>query len=100
MFRLFKQEDKRLETRIYFCACCSFEHQLIFNHTHDEYDNDLTLYVHLDHRPFFTRVKQAIKHIFGYKSRFGTYDEFIFTKENLVDLKEFINKIDLEKYNM
>jgi hypothetical protein len=39
---------------------------------------------------FFVRVKYALKYIFGYKSRFGAFDEFIFKPEDLTKLKEYL----------
>lgn len=46
--------------------------------------------VHLVNYGFFARVKYALKYIFGYKSRFGAFDEFIFKPEDLKKLKEYL----------
>jgi hypothetical protein len=60
---------------------------------HFWYDDELQqVYteVHLVKYGFFARVKYALKYIFGYKSRFGAFDEFIFKPEDLKKLKEYL----------
>lgn len=59
------------------------EHQLIF-----EYDGEeIISYVQLKpHKNFFHRLWVAIKHIFGYSSRYGTVDEYEITVEQAQQL--------------
>jgi hypothetical protein len=33
----------------------------------------------------------GLKYAFGFKSRFGAWDEFLFTKEEETELKNFLN---------
>ena len=64
-----------MEEQLIICECHNPEHQMIF-----EYDNDLNcVYVeyHLSPMPFFKRLLHGIKYIFGYRSKFGDFDEII-----------------------
>lgn len=64
------------------CDCNSSEHQmLIFYDTSDE-DKEAYLHIHLAKKSFVERVKHAFKYIFGYKSRFGAWDEFILNPDD------------------
>lgn len=61
------------------CDCSSLEHQMLL--WWDEEDKSLYAYVHLTtNRNFFQRLWYGIKYAFGYKSRFGPWDEFIFSE--------------------
>ena len=80
------------ETEIFVCDCHSFEHQVKF--MYDEEDRELYLYVHLNnHDGFWKRLVTGIKYIFGYSSRFGEWDQFIFQEKDEVKLREFLNEI-------
>jgi len=80
-----------MEDKLFFiCDCHSFEHQLIFWWC----EEDKVLYVHthlITYRGFFKRLWVALKYAFRYKSRFGAWDELIFTEESLKKLQEFLN---------
>ena len=79
---------------IYRCECSSSEH--FFTITIDEDDpNDKFVYVlvHLKHKPVLHRIWTAIKYIFGYKSRFGSFEEIIIKKEDKQRLLETFNKL-------
>lgn len=80
-----------MDRKIFICKCHSLEHQVTF--WYDEEDKELYLEVHLTNKRFFSRVKSAFKYIFGYKSRFGDWDEFLFKDEDLVKLKEYLNQL-------
>lgn len=90
-----------MSERIYFeCHCQSPEHTLHF--WMDE-DNPplLNAYVFLNADPWWKRIWQGIKHVFGYKCRYGHFDEFIF---NPKDCDRFIEMLQqykraYEKYN-
>lgn len=73
------------------CACHSFNHQVIFWWE----EEDKFLYAHFQlysNDGFFKRLWYGLKFAFGYTSRFGAWDEFIFDDRNLKELKEFLNK--------
>jgi hypothetical protein len=87
-------------TEILICDCHSTDHQIVIIFSEDEFDNGQKypmcyLHVHLNKRPFWERVKYGIKYIFGYKSKYGAFDEFIFNPEDaykLENLVEYLKK--------
>lgn len=61
---------------IIICECFTPEHQIIF--FYDEESNELTARIHLKtYKNVFKRLYTAIRYVFGYKSRFGEWDNFI-----------------------
>ena len=67
------------------CDCSSREHQIII-----EYDNEDNLtycHVHLVKHGFWRRLKAGLKYIFGYKCRYGQWDEFILKPEHANQLR-------------
>ena len=82
-------------TEIFICECHSLEHQAKF--FYDGEDNRLYVYVHLARHGFWKRLVAGIKYIFGYSSRFGEWDQFIFKEEDEGKLREFLNQIKREK---
>ena len=74
----------------YVCSCGSLEH-LIQLKMFDCDPNELYLSVHLViYNSFFKRIWVSLKYIFGYKCRYGHFDEFIFRKQDVVGLKNFL----------
>lgn len=72
-------------SRILICDCNSSEHQIIFNY--DSEDNIVYCNIHLVKKGFLKRLLIGIKYIFGHKSRFGEWDEFILKPEHSKELK-------------
>ena len=62
------------KTEFFDCACFTDEHLIIF-HYDPEY-GDLYASVHLCKMPFFHRLWAAIKHVFGYKCKYGCFDSW------------------------
>jgi hypothetical protein len=54
-------------------------------------------HIHLTKRPFWERVKYGIKYIFGYKSNYGAFDEFIFNPKDADKLQDLVNYLNREK---
>lgn len=77
------------EDKIYIeCSCGSPEHLLKF-----ERDEDYVyVFVLLTTDGFFKRVWVALKYIFGYKCRYGHFDEILLSKDSVRHLSEFLNK--------
>ena len=69
-----------MKNELIICSCSNAEHQLIFRKL--EEDDEVYIDVHLVKIPFFQRVKYGIKYIFGYKSRYGAFDEIIIDKRH------------------
>lgn len=72
---------------IFICSCHNTEHQLIFS-----YDEDGIVYVttHLTSKSFWKRIINGIKYIFGHKSKYGHFDEFIFNPEDINKLENIL----------
>lgn len=82
-----------MEEKILICDCSSTEHQIILRY--DEDDNECYASIHLTNlRGFFSRLKYGLKYIFGYKCRYGAWDEFIFKKEHIGKLRELADLIE------
>ena len=77
------------------CACYSIEHAYIITFDKD-FDNENMVYInpHLTDGGFWHRLKYAFKYLFGWKSRYGCFDEIIINKTNYQPLKHIINYIE------
>ena len=71
------------------CACYSSEHTLRF--IYDQEENELYTEVHLNSYGFVKRLLIAIKYIFGYQSKYGSFDCFIM---NPKDRKKLIKILE------
>lgn len=87
---------------IIICDCKSTEHQMIFLYE-EEYDekNNMTYpicyaHIHLNNLSFFKRLKYGIKYIFGHKSIYGAFDEFIFDKDDAYKIQKLANYLKSE----
>lgn len=76
---------------ILICECNSLEHQ--FAIWYDEEDNILYIEPHLNRKPLITRIKYAIRYIFGHQSNYGAFDEFIINKDDVEKLIQYLNKL-------
>jgi len=77
------------DRKILICECHSLEHQVSFWYEQD----DGTLYVetHLvTHRNFFKRLWVGLKYAFGYKSRFGEWDEILLDPNSQKELYQWL----------
>ena len=72
---------------ILLCSCHSTDHQLIVLYEQEEDFPLVYFHIHLNKRPFWERLKYGIKYIFGYKCRYGAFDEFIFNPDDANKLK-------------
>lgn len=89
---------------IIICQCNSTEHQMVLLYE-EEYNDVLNktfpvcyAHVHLNKRNFWYRLIYGVKYIFGYKSRYGAFDEFIFNPDDAYKIQRLANylKEDLE----
>jgi hypothetical protein len=78
--------------QIMICECSSVEHQIVFSKFED--DDFVYCMIHLKKLSFFKRLIHGIKYIFGYKCRYGDFEEFMLGKKNINKLKEIINLIE------
>ncbi len=74
------------------CSCYSPEHRLVF--VYDEEENEIYVSVFLSqYRNFFKRIWIGIKYVFGYKCRFGHFDEFILSLDDKEKLTKIVNQL-------
>lgn len=88
-------EDRHI---LLLCSCYSSDHQMIIHLDQggDLFPPEAFVNVHLVRRSFWYRVKYAVKYIFGYKSRYGAWDEFILDKTHVKSLLEIAKHLDDE----
>jgi len=80
-----------METNLLRCSCNSNEHIVIFDY--DEEYNEIFMSVHLNPLGIFGRVKHAIKYIFGYKCKFGDFEELIIDHTNVEQFIKALSNI-------
>lgn len=93
---------KKIEIRDmehFLCQCYSTDHS--FTYHYNEEDNEIYVHVHLsNYRNIFKRIWVAIKYIFGYKSRYGDFEEFILNPDDRDRLIGVIKQLkDPEEHN-
>lgn len=82
-----------MERKIFICECHNLEHQVSF--WYDEDDDSLYVEPHLvTHRNFFKRLYVGIKYTFGYKSRYGEFDEIVLSPESQKELMKYLKKYE------
>lgn len=82
---------------LFVCECNTLDHNFIFSDIPDinESYEDSGPYLHVHLNPkysFFERIKLALKYIFGFRSRFGDYDEIILKPDDLIKLRNLLNE--------
>ena len=86
------EESNKSVNELFICQCYNVEHQLIFSYFPDDEDKDVYVSVHLTPEDnIWKRIWMAIKYIFGYKSMYGHFDEFIFKKSDADKLQKVVN---------
>ena len=89
------KEISSKEKDLLICSCHSTDHQMVVLYGEDDINGIIypTVYIHthLSKRPLWERVKYGIKYIFGYQSRYGAFDEFIFNSEDSEKLQDIAN---------
>lgn len=84
------EEYNQSVNELFICQCSNTEHQLIFSYFLD--DKEVYVSVHLTPEyNIWKRVWMAIRYIFGYKCRYGHFDEFIFKKSDAGRLQKVVN---------
>jgi hypothetical protein len=75
------------------CECSSPEHTVRF--AKDEDFVYMTFF--LESGPWYRRVASAFRHIFGYKSRYGHFDEVVMDRETAARMAEILKGERCEK---
>ena len=86
------EESNETVNELFICQCHNTEHQLIFSYFPEDEDKDVYMSVHLipEYR-LWKRIWRAIRYIFGYRSRYGHFDEFIFKKSDAKRLQKVVD---------
>lgn len=88
------EESNKSINELFICQCYNPEHQLIFSYFPE--DENVYVSVHLipEYR-LWKRIWMAIKYIFGYRSCYGHFDEFIFKKSDAEKLQKVVDHLKL-----
>lgn len=91
-----------MEKQVIDCACHSSEHIILFTKDSDFEDNYKCVYMHyfLQDTVWYKRVWLGIKYIFGFKSRYGHFGEFIIDENNIDKFKEIVEFISPNEYQI
>ena len=88
--------ESKIQQETLICQCNSIEHQISFSWIEDkELEGEVYMEIHLAKLSFLDRLKHGIKYIFGYRCRYGDFDEVILKKEDVHKLEkvvEFLKK--------
>ena len=71
------------------CDCEHPEHQFILSYFVGD-KTEMFMDIHLADRGFWLGLIYAIKYIFGYRSRYGAFDEIILNADTVHILKNFV----------
>ena len=82
------------------CECHSTDHQIILSYSEDVDDKGniypmCYAHIHLSKHSFWKRFVHGIKYIFGYRCRYGEFDEFIFNPEDAPKLQNLVNHLTI-----
>ena len=79
-----------MEREFLICQCESIEHQLSFSWISNEIYGDVYLTIHLAPLSLWQRIKNGVKYIFGYRSKYGDFDDMIIKKEDVWKLERIV----------
>jgi hypothetical protein len=70
------------------CECHSTDHQLIFLYDDDPAWDRVYVHVHLSpERGFWKRLWFGLKYAFGYRSKYGDFDEMVLNPDDAVKIQ-------------
>jgi hypothetical protein len=86
------------EPTILICECSSVEHQIVFQPFKED-NGETIIYasIYLWDYSFWKRLIMGIKYIFGYKCKYGQWEEFILTKNHIPSLEKMIKLLKRNK---
>lgn len=91
-------DNKKLfDKDIIICQCHSTEHQMVFLYSDDDNYPMVYTHIHLNKLPFWNRVKYGINYIFGRKSRYGAFDEFILNPSDAPKIENVLKYLKQNK---
>lgn len=90
---MYKNNDKEM----LLCDCESSEHVMLVFFDGIETYPMVYFHVHLKKLPLYKRIIYAIKYIFGYQSKYGAFDEFIFNNNDIDKLEKIAKYLKKSK---
>ena len=87
-----KEELKDIEFML--CDCESIEHQITLRK--DDELKDIYMTIHLKPFPWYKRIVNGIKYIFGYRCAYGDFDEFILSHKHTDTLRKMADFLSKE----
>lgn len=75
-----------MKQTLFVCKCGSLQHLFIV--TAEE--EDLYIETHLAPLPFFKRLKHAVRYLFGYRSKYGDFEETVLDARSALDLGDYL----------
>jgi len=91
--------DKEDYTEYFDCQCSCSEHVIRFMYMGAYGGDEPSLYFDIflgQHMGFFKRVWVAIKYIFGYKCKYGHFDNWLFKLEDAQRLRAMVDRYEKE----
>lgn len=85
-----------MEQELFICSCENTEHQIVFSYFEDDDIHNVYATTHLSKKSFWKRLKYGIKYIFGYQSKYGAFDEFIFNSKDVSKLEKIVEYLKKE----
>ena len=84
--------DPQHETinEIYLCDCASHEHTFKLFADNEYQEVFISPYLST-YFTFWQRLLHGVKYIFGYKSRYGSYDSIILKKEDVIKMRDALS---------
>lgn len=86
------EEHNESVNELFICQCHNTEHQLIFRYDTDWEEVFVSIHL-IPESNIFRRIWAGIKYIFGHRSRYGCFDEFIFKKSDANKLQKVVNHL-------
>jgi len=79
---------------IIICECHSTDHQLVFLYDDDPAWDRIYVHVHLSpKRGFWKRLWYGLKYAFGYRSRYGDFDEFVINPDDAWNIQKIATQL-------
>lgn len=72
---------------LFICKCGDPSHQLIMSKS----EGEIFVTIHLKPLSLYKRVINAVKYIFGFRSIYGEFTEFIFNEKDSDKLQEIVD---------
>ena len=90
-------EEIQVEALYIDCECSSMEHTMRFMYWKEKDPSDDRVYVTIHLAPeksFWKRLVNAIKYMFGYRSRYGDFDEVIIEPTKAKQIVTLLSKLN------